>query len=142
MQIAAETSPRQFSRRWRDVYFHPKTSLFWGFHLAAVAGVATLGWSWKGLALAVLLYGVRMFFVTAVYHRYFSHRSYRTSRWFQLVLALGAIATGQKGVIWWAAHHRRHHRYSDEPEDVHSPVQGGFWWSHIGWILSKEWEET
>jgi stearoyl-CoA desaturase (Delta-9 desaturase) len=141
MQIAAQP-PRQFSRRWQDVYFHRGTTVFWGFHVGAIAGIATLGWSWKGLALAILLYGVRMFLVTAVNHRYFSHRSYRTSRWFQLVLAVAAVATGQKGVVWWAAHHRRHHRFSDEPEDVHSPVQGGFWWSHIGWMLSREFEET
>ena len=78
-----------------------------------------------------------MFFVTAGYHRYFSHRSYRTSRVFQFVLALCSVSVGQKGVLWWAAHHRRHHRLSDRPGDVHSPREG-FWWSHMGWMLSHE----
>ena len=64
-----------------------------------------------------------MFFVTGAYHRYFSHRSYKTSRWFQFVLALGATFTAQKGPLWWAAHHRVHHKLSDKPGDLHSVMQ-------------------
>ncbi|HEY0714467.1 MAG TPA: acyl-CoA desaturase [Polyangia bacterium] len=126
---------------WAEVYLNAKTIPFWAVHAAAIVGVAYLGFSWSGLALAALLYIPRMFFVTAGYHRYFSHRSYRTSRWFQFVLAFGAVATAQKGVIWWASHHRKHHRFSDEPQDLHSP-RDGFWWSHMGWILSYENEGT
>ena len=70
-------------------------------------------------------------------HRYFSHRSYRTSRAFQFVLALCAATAVQRGPLWWASTHRHHHRHSDEPCDPHSPVVHGFWWSHIGWITSK-----
>jgi stearoyl-CoA desaturase (Delta-9 desaturase) len=88
------------------------------------------------LGLAVGLYYLRMFGVTAGYHRYFSHRSYKTSRIFQLLLAWLAVSSSQKGVIWWASHHREHHRYSDQPEDVHSPVQRGLWWAHMGWIFA------
>jgi stearoyl-CoA desaturase (Delta-9 desaturase) len=88
------------------------------------------------LGLAVGLYYLRMFGVTAGYHRYFSHRSYKTSRAFQLLLACVALSSAQKGVLWWAAHHRHHHRESDRPSDVHSPVQRGLWWAHVGWILS------
>jgi stearoyl-CoA desaturase (delta-9 desaturase) len=126
---------------WRH-YFNVGTLPFWGIHAAAVVGVWQLGWSWQGFALAAALYAARMFFVTGVYHRYFSHRTYKTSRWFQLVLAVGAIATAQKGVLWWSGHHRRHHRDSDTPRDVHSPRQHGFWWSHLGWILSPTNEAT
>jgi stearoyl-CoA desaturase (Delta-9 desaturase) len=115
---------------------------FWAIHIGAVAGVVWLGWTWQGLALAIASYVPRMFFVTAAYHRYFSHRSYKTSRWFQLVLALGAISTTQKGVLWWAAHHRVHHKTSDQPGDLHSVRQSGFWWSHLGWIVSRELEAT
>ena len=82
-----------------------------------------------------------MFFVTAGNHRYFSHRSYRTSRVFQFILALCCTAVGERGMIWWASHHRRHHRLSDRPGDVHSPNEG-FWWSHMGWMLSNEQEYT
>jgi stearoyl-CoA desaturase (delta-9 desaturase) len=83
-------------------------------------------------------YAVRMFGVTAGYHRYFSHRSYRLGRLGQFLLAFLAQTSGQKGVLWWAAQHRRHHRHSDREQDIHSPWQRGFWWSHVGWILSNE----
>ena len=88
--------------------------------------------------LAVGSYYVRMFGVTAGYHRYFSHRSYKTGRVFQFLLAFLAMTSAQKGVLWWAAHHRHHHRYSDQESDVHSPSQRGFWSAHVGWMLSKE----
>ena len=81
------------------------------------------------------LYVVRMFGVTGVYHRYFSHRTYKTSRWFQFVLAILAQSSSQKGALWWAAHHRHHHKYSDTPKDIHSPRQRGFWYAHVGWLF-------
>ena len=81
------------------------------------------------VGLAVGLYYVRMFGVTAGYHRYFSHRTFKTSRVVQFLLALFANTTAQKGVLWWAAHHRRHHKLSDQPGDLHAP-RYGFWWSH------------
>jgi stearoyl-CoA desaturase (delta-9 desaturase) len=85
--------------------------------------------------LAVAAYFVRMVVVTAGYHRYFSHRSFKTSRAFQFLLALGSQSAAQKGVLWWASHHRWHHKHSDTPEDVHSAQQLGFWYAHVGWIL-------
>jgi stearoyl-CoA desaturase (delta-9 desaturase) len=108
---------------------------FFAIHVAAVVGVVAIGWSWSGVALAAALYYVRMFGLTAGYHRYFSHRSYRTSRVFQFLMALLGCLCVQKGPLWWAAHHRHHHKYSDEPEDVHSVKQSGFWFSHVKWIL-------
>ena len=113
-------------------------------HLAAVLGVSPgrrlplvihVGWSWTGAALAIGAYFARMVIVTAAYHRYFSHRSFKTSRAFQFILALAAQSSAQKGVIWWAAHHRWHHKYSDTPADPHSVRHKGFWYSHLGWIL-------
>jgi stearoyl-CoA desaturase (delta-9 desaturase) len=98
--------------------------------------VVLVGWSWTAVAVAVGFYLVRMFAITAFYHRYFSHRAFRTSRPVQLVFAvLGATAV-QRGPLWWSAHHRAHHRHSDEPGDVHSPHRESFWWSHVGWILA------
>ena len=88
--------------------------------------------------LAIGSYYLRMFAVTAGYHRYFSHRSYKTSRVFQFLLAFLAMTSAQKGVLWWAAHHRHHHKYSDQEEDFHSPLRRGFWFSHVGWILSAD----
>jgi stearoyl-CoA desaturase (delta-9 desaturase) len=119
-----------------------KSIPFLAVHLIALAAVALGPFSWPLVALALVSYLVRMFAVTAGYHRYFSHRSYRTGRGFQLLLALvGATAT-QKGPLWWAAHHRDHHRYSDQPDDIHSPVQSGFWWSHVGWFMSSRNDAT
>ncbi|MCB1175949.1 MAG: acyl-CoA desaturase [Leptospiraceae bacterium] len=96
--------------------------------------------SWDLLALAVGLYFFRMFGITAVYHRYFSHNSYKTSRVMQFILAwIGAMAM-QKGPIWWAAHHRNHHKYSDTELDLHSPRKG-FWHSHMLWFLKSGYDE-
>ena len=115
---------KRSSRPWSSIYFSPRTWPFWGVHITAVVGIAVLGWSWSGFALAIGMYYLRMFFVTAGYHRYFSHRTFKTSRFFQFVLALGGTMNVQKGVLWWAAHHRDHHRYSDENGDLHSPHDG------------------
>lgn len=99
-------------------------------------GVLVVGWSWFAVSTAVLLYLVRMFAITGFYHRYFSHRTFHTSRLAQFFFAvLGATAV-QRGPLWWSYQHRHHHKHSDEEEDVHSPTRRGFWWSHIGWITS------
>jgi stearoyl-CoA desaturase (Delta-9 desaturase) len=127
---------------WRSTYFNALSLPFWGVHVLAIVGVVMTGLSWMGLLWVALMYFPRMFFVTGAYHRYFSHRSYKTSRWFQFVLALGSTLTAQKGVLWWAAHHRVHHKLSDMPGDLHSVKQSGFWWSHMGWILSRDLEST
>jgi stearoyl-CoA desaturase (delta-9 desaturase) len=111
-------------------------------HVAAFVGVALVGFSWRGLALAVGVYFARMVLVTLAYHRYFSHRTFKTSRAFQFVLALGAQSAAQKGVLWWAAHHRFHHKHSDTPLDPHSAKHRGFWFSHLGWILAPDFDGT
>jgi stearoyl-CoA desaturase (delta-9 desaturase) len=111
------------------------------FHLLAI-GVFFVGFEWYYPLIAIGSYYFRMFWVTAGYHRYFSHRSFRTSRVFQFILAFMAMTSLQKGILWWAAHHRDHHRFSDGPEDIHSPAQSGFWWSHAGWILSPRYGAT
>jgi stearoyl-CoA desaturase (Delta-9 desaturase) len=111
-------------------------------HLGALILPFVVGVTWQWVALAVGLYLVRMFGITAGYHRYFSHRAFKTSRVFQFILAFVAQASAQKGVLWWAAHHRHHHRHSDDGEDIHSPTQRGFWWSHVGWMLSDSYSDT
>lgn len=121
-------------------YFKANTIPFWGMHLACLL-VFALPFKMEHVYWALAFYFIRMFFVTAGYHRYFSHRAFSTSRVFQFILAFMAMTSSQKGILWWAAHHRDHHRYSDQHEDIHTP-QKGFWWSHIGWILSDEHSET
>src|SRR5215475_5768110 len=84
------------TKGWRQIYFNPLTIPYWSVHVAALVGIAITGVSWQGLLLAGVFYVPRMFFVTAAYHRYFSHRGFKTSRWFQFVLGLGATLTAQK----------------------------------------------
>ena len=89
----------------------------------------------------LVLYFARMFFITGGYHRYFSHRTYRMNRFTQFLFAFGGTTCAQKGPLWWAAHHRNHHKFSDTERDIHSPRKG-FWWSHVGWILCDKYNET
>ena len=96
-----------------------------------------VGWSPVAVGVALALYLFRMFVITAFYHRYFSHRAFSASRPMQLVMAILGTSCVQQGPLWWAAHHRIHHRVSDAPEDIHSPAQYGFFWSQLGWILSR-----
>ena len=77
-----------------------------------------------------------MFGITAGYHRYFAHRAYSTSRWFQFAIAWLGCSAMQKGPLWWAVHHRNHHKYSDQDADPHSPIVRSFWWAHVGWVFS------
>jgi len=126
---------------------HDERMEVWGslpfllLHLACLLAIWT-GVSAVALSVCLVMYGLRMFAITAGYHRYFSHRSYKTGRVFQFVLGwLGAMAA-QKGPLWWAAHHRRHHGASDTAADPHSPVVRGFWWSHVGWFLCRKYGET
>lgn len=115
---------------------------FFAVHLFAAVAVFFVPFHWSYVVWALALYYVRMWVVTTGYHRYFAHRTFKTSRGVQFLLAFLAETSAQKGVLWWAANHRHHHRESDQPADVHSPLQDGFWWSHVGWILSDRYSET
>jgi len=88
------------------------------------------------------MYGIRMFGITAGYHRYLSHRAFKTGRFFQFMLALMGCLAMQKGPLWWAAHHGHHHQHSDQAEDAHSPLQRGLWWAHVGWFLCDRHDEA
>lgn len=105
-------------------------------HLGCL-GVIWVGWSPFAAWTAAALYVLRMFAVTGILHRYFSHKSYSTTRFGQFLLALWAGTTVQRGALWWSYHHRHHHQHSDDEEDAHSPHVHGFLWSHIGWITSR-----
>lgn len=151
------SAPRTFAKRyegawrWLDSDYFPNGAaaelakpdkMDWSrcmsfiFLHAGCLGVLLVGWSWFAVALAAVLYVARMFFITGIYHRYFSHRTYRTSRPMQFVLALLGNTAVQRGALWWAAVHRHHHQYADHEEDAHSPTMRGFVWSHIGWMTS------
>jgi stearoyl-CoA desaturase (delta-9 desaturase) len=125
----------KMARSWRDYEWGAMVALL-VVHVLAVVGLF-MGASWEVWVLCFALYFIRMFGVTGVYHRYFSHRTYKTSRVMQFLFAVLAQTSAQRGTLWWAAHHRNHHKYSDEERDVHSPKLWGFWYSHIGWIYDK-----
>jgi stearoyl-CoA desaturase (delta-9 desaturase) len=104
-------------------------------HLACVMVIWT-GVSPVALGVAAAMYAVRMFALTGFYHRYFSHRTFRTSRAVQFIFAVIGASCVQRGPLWWAAHHRHHHRHADTAQDPHSPTVHGFLWSHAGWFLT------
>jgi stearoyl-CoA desaturase (delta-9 desaturase) len=120
---------------------HPDRVRWWRLvpsaliHLGCI-GVLWVGFSWVALVTAAALYVLRMFVITAFYHRYFSHRTFRTSRVMQTAAAAIGTTSAQRGPVWWAAHHRDHHRLSDDETDIHSPRHHGVLWSHIGWFFS------
>jgi len=120
-----------------DDIIYPAAIPFVIVHLSCL-GILWTGVTIETLILCAVLYLVRMFGVTAGYHRYFSHRTYKTSRVGQFLLAFLAQSSAQRGVIWWAAMHRAHHKASDTLQDVHSPRHRGFWYSHMGWIFSRQ----
>ncbi|MBT8115154.1 MAG: acyl-CoA desaturase [Arenicella sp.] len=105
-------------------------------HLGCIA-VIWVGWSPVAVAVAIGFYVIRMIGITAFYHRYFAHKTFKTARITQFIFALIGSAATQRGPLWWASHHRHHHYHSDTDEDVHSPTKGVFW-SHMGWFLSDK----
>lgn len=120
----------------RDTVDWMRVIPFIAMHVGCIA-VIWVGWSWTAVGVAAALYAVRMFAITGFYHRYFSHRTFKTSRFGQFMLAVAGNSCVQRGPLWWAAHHRKHHRYSDQPQDVHSPIQHGVAWAHCGWFTTR-----
>lgn len=120
------------ARRPDPIRFIPYAFL----HLSCL-GVIWVGWSWTAVGVALALYWIRMFAITGFYHRYFSHRAFRTSRAAQFLFALLGNSAAQRGPLWWAANHRRHHAHSDDPSDPHSPREHGLYWAHFGWLTVR-----
>ncbi|MFP4203029.1 MAG: acyl-CoA desaturase [Opitutales bacterium] len=105
-------------------------------HIAALGAFFT-GFSWVAVIALLLTYVIRVFALTAGFHRYFSHRAFKTSRVFQFVLAWAGTSATQLGPMWWAANHRQHHQHSDTEADIHSPLIKGAFWAHIGWVMCR-----
>ncbi len=131
---AAEVNTTDMPARGID---WPRLLPFAALHLGCFA-VIWVGVSTAAVAVAVGLYVLRMFAITGFYHRYFSHNAYRTSRAAQFIFALIGATGVQRGALWWASQHRHHHVHSDQPEDIHSARQHGFFWSHMGWFMARE----
>jgi stearoyl-CoA desaturase (delta-9 desaturase) len=108
--------------------------------LAIHAGCLAVPWvgvSATAIFVAIAAYALRMFAITAFYHRYFAHRAFRTSRATQFVFAVLGASAAQRGPLWWASHHRHHHLHSDTALDSHSALQHGLLWSHAGWFMAR-----
>ncbi|NBB80195.1 MAG: acyl-CoA desaturase [Verrucomicrobia bacterium] len=105
-------------------------------HVAALGALFT-GFSWVAVWALAITYVVRVFALTAGFHRYFSHRAFKTSRIFQFIMAWVGTSAAQLGPMWWAANHRHHHLHSDKEEDIHSPVVKNAFWAHIGWVMCR-----
>ena len=110
-------------------------------HLGCL-GVFFVPFSKPMLFLFLSVYCLHVFTLTAGYHRYFSHKSFKTTRTFQFILAFLGCMAAQKDPLWWASHHRLHHQHADSEDDPHSPRHGGFWWAHIGWVLLRKLDDT
>src|SRR5690606_19421782 len=100
------------ARSWRDYEILALIPLV-TLHVLGIGALFFMEITWQVWVVCGVLYWVRMFGVTGGYHRYFSHRTYRTSRVMQFLLAFLAQTASQRGVLWWAAHHRDHHKFSD-----------------------------
>lgn len=118
---------------------HLKSIPFYLVHVIGIGGLFFVTHSWKVWAVCIALYFIRMFFVTGVFHRYFSHQSYKMPRWFQFLMAAGTTTCAQKSATWWAFWHRVHHKMPDRHDDPHDSNKG-FYWAHIGWILCSKFD--
>jgi stearoyl-CoA desaturase (delta-9 desaturase) len=134
-----EVTPSKSGRRDDQVNLVTSTEFF-VVHLLPLLAFFT-GVTATAVALFFVTFFGRMWAVTAGYHRYFSHRSFRMNRFWGAALAFAGTTAAQKGPLWWAAHHRNHHRYSDQEQDIHSPKKG-FWWSHVVWILCDKYNKS
>ncbi len=141
LRQAPDMTPETAPEGAHDDIIYPSAIPFVLVHLGCLAAFWS-GVTAEALALCIGLYWLRIFAIGAGYHRYFSHRAYATGRVFQFLLAFLAQSTTQKSVLWWGAKHRHHHLFSDMPQDVHSPRQKGFLYSHMGWIFARQHGET
>jgi stearoyl-CoA desaturase (Delta-9 desaturase) len=139
---AAPSSPPA-ARALRDwtVPVGPASILYVAVHLGAVAAFLT-GIDRTALVILAATYFARIFGLGAGYHRYFSHRAFKTSRPMQFFLALLGTTAMQRGALWWAETHRAHHRHTDTPKDLHSPHHQGFAYSHFAWFFAAEHRRT
>lgn len=144
---AIKQDERSFAEQFRGKFTKEEqidwggSAAFFGVHIIGILAIFT-GISWAAVAMCLFMYYFRMFAITGIYHRYFSHRSYKTSRFFQFVMAFWGTSCGQQGPLWWAAHHRHHHKFSDTDQDIHSPSLRGLWWAHWGWVICKRYGAT
>jgi stearoyl-CoA desaturase (delta-9 desaturase) len=118
----------------------------------AVLGGGVLLWDRflgpRDLAIFAVMYVASALGVTVGFHRLLTHRAFQTRRWLRYTLAVLGSLSVQGAVIDWVADHRKHHTFTDEEGDPHSPHAGvgsglrgmvsGLWHAHVGWLFSTQ----
>ncbi len=135
---ASELSPSApWEQPWYRVDPHGAPIFFWItlIHVTALVGLVL----YPIPPLRVLIAALVLMFLgglgtTVGYHRTLAHRSLTLNPWVENLLIFFAIFNGSGNPLSWAAHHRLHHAKADTPEDISSPMWGGFWWSHLRWL--------
>ena len=84
----------------------------------------------------ILFYAWHMLGVTIGYHRLLSHKSFKCPKFVEYFWVLAGYLAFEGSPIWWATMHRAHHRYTDQPQDPHSP-RFGWLNAYWGWIFHK-----
>lgn len=119
--------------------------------LLAVIAAIPVAWGgfvgWSDLFIIVLFWAITAGGITIGFHRYFTHGSFKTNRFMKYVLGIAGSLALQGSLSQWVADHRKHHQFSDEQGDPHSPwrfgtskraIAKGLYWSHVGWLFSEE----
>ena len=118
--------------------------------LGSVVAIGLLWYSGIGpveVGLLLGMYALTTLGIEVGFHRHFSHRAFQTTTPIRVILAILGAMAAQGGVIFWVAHHRRHHQCTDQAGDPHSPnlhgdgIWGrlrGLWHAQVGWLLEGE----
>jgi stearoyl-CoA desaturase (delta-9 desaturase) len=151
--VGDETRPLQdlpstdLKARWEQVAL----ALFVAVPFLALLAAGFVLWgnglSWVDLGLAVAFYAVSGHGITVGFHRYLTHGSFKANRALRIALAVAGSLAIEGPAVRWVADHRRHHAYSDEDGDPHSPwrygnsvgaLAKGLWYAHVGWLFDVE----
>jgi stearoyl-CoA desaturase (delta-9 desaturase) len=132
--LVAVKSGSKSQPRIPDVYRIQWGATSWliALHLGALAAPWTFTWS--GLILCVILHWMNgSLGICLAYHRLLTHTGLVVPNWLKYSLTFCGVLAGEGGPITWTANHRKHHAYSDQPGDPHSPHDGP-WWAHMFWL--------
>ena len=140
----SETAIQQEVRPWDRPFWKPtagKSPIFLYLvviHVLAVVGLILFPLpGWKVLLATVALAGLGGLGTTVCYHRLLAHHTFKLNKFIENILIFCAMFNGSGAPASWTAYHRHHHAYTDEPEDISSPQQGGFWWAHLRWLYQS-----
>ncbi len=132
LEVSRTTDARRWD--WTNIVF---VSLAHALALFAVVYLVAIRFSWWTIALGWLWFGLCGLAITAGYHRLFAHPTYKARTILRILYLLFGAGSFQNSALRWSADHRRHHARTDSDDDPYN-IERGFWWAHIGWVLSKD----